>query len=353
MEHLAALPRHRHLTPTSARPEEDPCAPPYCTPSAEPPSFADHPDPVPAAGQSLVAGDRGAARAAGPAVRVGHVVLRPAGRAVRARRAGGRRGRALRDHRRRHAGCGSPPRPGWRPATAAWPSSAPSPTPTWCRCETDVPDALVAALGLSAVAAWMALTWRAPAAAGRAGARARRRRGGRAGRRSAQRGCSAPGGWSRWPARTRRSSGPARPGRTSWSRWSSDVDELTARLARRPGERSTWCSTRCSGPPRRPPPGCSREGGRLVNLGGASGDEAVFSSAVLRSRSASVLGYTNNALTPDQRRDALTAVLRHASTGRITMAYHSQPLEAVEEGWRRQATGESSSRLVLLPARSA
>ncbi len=94
-------------------------------------------------------------------------------------------------------------------------------------------------------------------------------------------------------------------------------------------------------------------GGRLVNLGGASGDAARFSSSVLRSRSASVLGYTNNSLTPAQRRDALAAVLHHAATGQITMAHDSQPLETVEEGWRRQARGETSSRLVLLPARGA
>jgi NADPH:quinone reductase-like Zn-dependent oxidoreductase len=95
------------------------------------------------------------------------------------------------------------------------------------------------------------------------------------------------------------------------------------------------------------------DGGRLVNLGGASGDEALFSSSVLRSRSASVLGYTNTSLTFAQRQDALTAVLRHASTGQITMAYVSQPLEAVEESWGRQVSGETSSRLVLLPPRRA
>ena len=50
-------------------------------------------------------------------------------------------------------------------------------------------------------------------------------------------------------------------------------------------------------------------GGRLVNLGGAAGDTAEFSSAVLRSRSADVLGYTNNALSPSQRADALRSVL--------------------------------------------
>ena len=51
------------------------------------------------------------------------------------------------------------------------------------------------------------------------------------------------------------------------------------------------------------------EGGRLVNLGGGSGDEATLQSSVLRSRSASVLGYTNNALTAEQRASAITAVL--------------------------------------------
>jgi len=91
------------------------------------------------------------------------------------------------------------------------------------------------------------------------------------------------------------------------------------------------------------------EGGRLVNLGGASGDAAVFSSAMLRSRSASVLGYTNNALTPGQRREALTAVLEHAASGRISMAFETQPLSMVEEAWERQARGDTSPRLVLVP----
>jgi NADPH:quinone reductase-like Zn-dependent oxidoreductase len=95
--------------------------------------------------------------------------------------------------------------------------------------------------------------------------------------------------------------------------------------------------------------GVLADGGRLVNLGGASGDEAVFSSAVLRSRSASVLGYTNNALTPEQRRAALTAVLQHVASGRISMAFETQPLSAVEQAWVRQASGEASPRLVLIP----
>ncbi len=89
--------------------------------------------------------------------------------------------------------------------------------------------------------------------------------------------------------------------------------------------------------------------GRLVNLGGASGDTAEFSSAVLRSRTADVLGYTNNALTPDRRRQALEAVFRHAGTGSLAVAHEEIPLAEAADAWRRQATGSAGVRLVLTP----
>jgi NADPH:quinone reductase-like Zn-dependent oxidoreductase len=91
------------------------------------------------------------------------------------------------------------------------------------------------------------------------------------------------------------------------------------------------------------------EGGRLVNLGGASGDTAQFSSAGLRSRSASVLGYTNNALTPEQRAAAITAVAEHAAGGQMAVAHEALPLAEAATAWRRQATGEAGVRLVLTP----
>jgi NADPH:quinone reductase-like Zn-dependent oxidoreductase len=92
--------------------------------------------------------------------------------------------------------------------------------------------------------------------------------------------------------------------------------------------------------------------GRLVNLGGASSDEAVLQSSVLRSRSASVLGYTNNALTPDQRREAITAVLGHAAAGRIRVEYDVCPLAEIERVWQRQADGAGEPRWVLAPSSS-
>jgi len=91
------------------------------------------------------------------------------------------------------------------------------------------------------------------------------------------------------------------------------------------------------------------EGGRLVNLGGASGDEARFSSAVLRSRSVSVLGYTNTSLSAERRRKALTAVLDLAARGQVTVGHEQLPLEEAEQAWQRQAAGDAGGRVVLVP----
>jgi NADPH:quinone reductase-like Zn-dependent oxidoreductase len=89
--------------------------------------------------------------------------------------------------------------------------------------------------------------------------------------------------------------------------------------------------------------------GRLVNLGGASGDRAEFSSAVLRSRTVDVLGYTNAAITAEQRARALEAVFRLAAEGRLRVAHEVVPLAAVDEAWRRQTEGTAPVRLVLTP----
>jgi NADPH:quinone reductase-like Zn-dependent oxidoreductase len=89
-------------------------------------------------------------------------------------------------------------------------------------------------------------------------------------------------------------------------------------------------------------------GGRLVNLGSAAGDTAEFVSALLRSRSAAVLGYTNNALSPDERATALRAVLARAAAGQLAVAHETLPLRDVRRAWERAAAG-SGERLVLVP----
>ena len=89
-------------------------------------------------------------------------------------------------------------------------------------------------------------------------------------------------------------------------------------------------------------------GGRLVNLGGAAGDRTDVSSAVLRGRAISVLGYTNNAISPTQRAAALGAVLGLAADSRLSVAHDVRPLSDCVRAWHT-AAGGSGPRIVLDP----
>jgi NADPH:quinone reductase-like Zn-dependent oxidoreductase len=211
--------------------------------------------------------------------------------------------------------------------------------------ESPVPDELAAALGLSGVAAWMALSWRARMAA--------------AERVLVLGGGGAVGQAAIGVARVLGASqvvALARPASVERARAAgadtvvpletTDVDALAATLAQHGpydvvldpvfGLAATAAARELA------------PGGRLVNLGGASGDTAVFSSSGLRSRSASVLGYTNNALTPEQRASAIAEVFAHAAAGRIRMGYDARPLAEVGQAWADQAEG-TGARIVLVP----
>jgi NADPH:quinone reductase-like Zn-dependent oxidoreductase len=211
--------------------------------------------------------------------------------------------------------------------------------------DAEVPDELAAAFGLSGVAAWMALSWRARLGSGERvlvlGG------GGAVGQ--AGIGVARVLGAASVVAMARTTSAPraSAAGADVVVPLEGDVDGLTHALAEHGpydvvldpvfGIGSTAASRNLA------------EHGRLVNLGGAGGDLATYSSAVLRSRSASVLGYTNNALSADQRREAVTAVLAHAEAGRIRIRYDAHPLSVVEQVWARIAGGEQGPRAVLVP----
>jgi NADPH:quinone reductase-like Zn-dependent oxidoreductase len=214
--------------------------------------------------------------------------------------------------------------------------------------KSDVPDAAAAALGMSAVAAWLSLTDRgrlqpgervlvlgAGGAVGQVAVAAAKVLG--AGRVVAV--CRSPEGQER----------ARRLGADAVVPLAGSVDELTA-----------WFQDACGGSVDvviDPVFGIAAtaasrvlaDRGRLVNLGGASGDRAEFSSAVLRSRTADVLGYTNAGITPDQRRQALEAVFRHAGDGRLSVAHEQVPLADAADAWQRQASGSAAARLVLTP----
>ncbi|MGZ0153401.1 zinc-binding dehydrogenase [Kribbella sp. WER1] len=208
--------------------------------------------------------------------------------------------------------------------------------------DAGVDDAAVAAIGLSGVAGWMTLTWRAQL-------QPRERvlvlgGGGAVGQVAI--GAARVLGASSVTAVVRSESSRERAvaaGADEVVALSPDVDELTARL----GGPYDVVIDPVFGVAATAASRVLADGGRLVNLGGSSGDEAVFSSAVLRSKSASVLGYTNNALTAAQRHDALAAVLRQAGSGAIRVAHETVTLADVASAWQRQATGTTRGRLVL------
>jgi NADPH:quinone reductase-like Zn-dependent oxidoreductase len=212
----------------------------------------------------------------------------------------------------------------------------------------NVADAAVAALGMSGVAAWMCLTARAQLLPGE---RVLVLGGGGAVGQAAI-GAAKVLGAGRVVAVARSPEARERArlaGADEVLPLTGDVDQLTARFQDAVGGSVNVVIDPVFGIAATAASRVLAERGRLVNLGGSSGDVAEFSSAVLRSRTADILGYTNAALTPAERRAALAAVIEHAAAGRLAVAHEVLPLARVDEAWRRQAAGTAGARLVLTP----
>ncbi|MGR6917891.1 quinone oxidoreductase family protein [[Actinomadura] parvosata] len=90
-----------------------------------------------------------------------------------------------------------------------------------------------------------------------------------------------------------------------------------------------------------------RNGGRRVNLGGSASETSPLDSSTLRSRSLRILGYTNNELTREQRAAAITYVAQQSVAGRVRVAHEVAPLAEAADAWRRQAAGTVRGRIVL------
>jgi NADPH:quinone reductase-like Zn-dependent oxidoreductase len=202
---------------------------------------------------------------------------------------------------------------------------------------------LVAALGLSAVAAWMALTFRGGLSAGERvlvlGA------GGVVGQAAVQLARSAGAGRIVAAARGERSGDRAlalgADVAVSLS-GTADVAELADRLG--VDGPVDLVIDPLFGAPAAAALRTLRPHGRLVNLGGSAGETSPIDSSTLRSRSLRVLGYTNNDLTPEQRAGALTHVVDEVLAGRLTAAHEPVPLVDVGGVWNH-----AGDRIVLVP----
>jgi NADPH:quinone reductase-like Zn-dependent oxidoreductase len=205
---------------------------------------------------------------------------------------------------------------------------------------------LVAALGLSAVAAWMALTWRGELTRGERvlvlGA------GGVVGQTAVQ--LARIAGAGRVIAAARSHEARERAVRLGADavvalHADDDVDGLARRMREACDGSVDLVLDPLFGVPAAAALRTLRDHGRLVNLGSSAAETAPIESAMLRSRSLRVLGYTNNELTTRQRRDALVLVAEQATADRLTVELEPVPLTDVTAAWTRPANG----RVVLIP----
>jgi NADPH:quinone reductase-like Zn-dependent oxidoreductase len=210
----------------------------------------------------------------------------------------------------------------------------------------DVPDAAATALGTSGIAAWMSLTWRARLCAGE---------------RVVVLGASGVVGQvalavarhlgadrvvavCRSEAAGQRAIGAGadnvvvlRPG--------EERADLTGRLTAAAGGPVDVVIDPVFGEPAAAAAMALGPGGRLVNIGGAAHDRAEFSSTALRGRSIDILGYTNNAISAEQRADALTQVLTLAARGVVSVSHQVFPLADCAQAWTSAST--SGYRVVV------
>ena len=80
-------------------------------------------------------------------------------------------------------------------------------------------------------------------------------------------------------------------------------------------------------------------GARIVHVGQSAGPEATFTSAAVRGKQLSILGHSNFALSPDERRRAFLELAEHVAAGRITIDVEVFPVEDVPRAWDAQARG--------------
>jgi NADPH:quinone reductase len=211
-----------------------------------------------------------------------------------------------------------------------------------------VDDDLAAALGLSAIAAWMALTWRGHLQPGEQvlvlGAS------GAVGQVAVQ--AAKLLGAGRVIAASRDEAARARA-------LSLGADAVVDLAGEDMNEISTRIAAACEGPlhlvidpvwglPAEAAVRALAYDGRLVNIGSAAGPTVRFESAILRSKLHTILGYTNNALTHEQKAEALTEILTHAAAGRCTVERETVPLARAAEAWDRQAAC-ARRKLILVP----
>jgi NADPH:quinone reductase-like Zn-dependent oxidoreductase len=239
---------------------------------------------------------------------------------------------------------------GMRPGDGSMAATVAVPEADLVPLPDNVNPVLLAALGLSAVAAHMAMTWRGELAEGEQvivlGA------GGVVGQSAVQ--LARAAGARRVVAGARSPAGRARAAEAGADAVvtldTSDVDELAARFASALDGPADLLLDPLFGVPAVAAARSLRAGGRWVNLGGAAGETAPITSSLLRSKSLRLLGYTNNELTRAQRAEAIAVIAARVADDTLTVTHETVAPADAPAAWARRAAGAAGVRLVVVPS---
>jgi NADPH:quinone reductase-like Zn-dependent oxidoreductase len=89
-------------------------------------------------------------------------------------------------------------------------------------------------------------------------------------------------------------------------------------------------------------------GARIVQLGAGAGAEATLNSATIRGKMLLIMGHSNFAAPPEVKREAYRRLAEAAAAGEVKVETQKLGIEQVEEAWRRLASG-SHRKIVLVP----
>jgi len=94
--------------------------------------------------------------------------------------------------------------------------------------------------------------------------------------------------------------------------------------------------------------GAASFGARLVQIGAGAGAEATLPSAPIRGKMLVLMGHTNFAAPPEVKREAYARMSEAVLAGKITVDVDALSLDEVGEAWRRLQAG-SHRKIVLVP----
>jgi NADPH:quinone reductase-like Zn-dependent oxidoreductase len=210
-----------------------------------------------------------------------------------------------------------------------------------------VADGVAIALGISGLAAWLALSWRAKLAPGEhvlvLGAS------GLVGQLAVQAARLMSAG--RIVAAARSQDGLQRSsalGADACVRL-QDSDELPAAMQAAAEGRIDVVVDPLFGEPLAAAVQAASFGARLVHLGTAAGSVAMLLSAPIRGKTLTLMGHSNFAAPPEVKWQAYEQMLQAAAAGDLRVDVDALPLERVGEAWSRVQAG-SHRKVVVLPA---